>query len=198
MLDFVKEGDDLGAVFGDGFLDVGAVEPGEIFSSADVADAFAEAAASGDGGFAMTVVVLVEDEEVAWGAVEVVGAVFEGFLAGGDGGEVFGSDFLVDFAVGWSGRFGEDFTVLGDNVAGADRGKGKVTRRVGADGVRGRIIEGAGFSGSGTMVVEETGDDEGGLVGHEVDWEVGELTFAESDGFGELWEPGGFEMREKE
>ncbi len=61
---------------------------------------------------------------------------------------------------------------MGDNVTGADGGKG-------------RVIEG-------------TGDDEGGLVGHEVDWEVGELTFVEGDGFGELWEPGGFEMREEE
>lgn len=93
----------MDTVFGDGFLDVGAVEPGEIFSSADVADAFAEAAAGGRGGLSSTVVIFVEDEEVAWGAVEIVGAVFEGFLAGGDGGKVFGGDFFVDFATGWSG-----------------------------------------------------------------------------------------------
>lgn len=103
MLDFVEEGDDLGAVFGDGFLDVGAVEPGEIFGFADVADAFVEAAAGGSGGLSLIVAIFVEDEEVAWGAVEIVGAVFEGFLAGGDGGKVFGGDFLVDFAAWWSG-----------------------------------------------------------------------------------------------
>lgn len=100
---------------------------------------------------------------------------------------------------------------MGDNVTGTDGGKGEfarragvdegsseTTRRVGIDGARGRIVEGVGFGGSGVMVVEGAGDDEGGLVGHEVDWEVGELTFVEGDGFGELWEPGGFEMREEE
>lgn len=87
---------------------------------------------------------------------------------------------------------------MGDDIAGADGGKGKVARRVGVDVARGGIVEGVGFSGSGTMVVEEAGDDEGGLVGHEINWEVGELAFAEGDGFGELWKPGGFEMRKEE